>query len=305
MKSMIDSSASALRAATLCASLLACGGVAHAQLAGQTIDELEGVGIEQHLEALLPLDARFVDSTGAARTLGDYFDGERPVVLTLNYIDCPQLCSVQLAGLTEAMAQIDLDLGDDFQVVTISIDPRDTPEKASGAELQYVDNYIAFSGKASFERTAAAAPRTGWAYLVGETVDIDRVAETAGFGYRWDDRTQEYAHQAATILCSPTGTITRYLPGLGLESAETLKMALVEAGEGKIGTLFENAFLNCFIYDPNTGRYTLSAVRLLKVAAALTVLAVACGVLFMRRGEAQRSRQAASAAGAEEETPRH
>ncbi|MEM6570384.1 MAG: SCO family protein [Planctomycetota bacterium] len=287
-------------ASWLCAlSALACGVPAHGQIAGQEIEELDGVGIEQHLEALLPLDATFVDSSGELTTLGAYFDGEIPVILTLNYVDCPQLCSMQLAGLTQAMAQIGLSLGADYRVVTISIDPRDTPEKAAGAEERYVSDYLLISGKGEIERPAASAPGSGWVYLTGKTFQIDRVAETAGFGYRWIEEQGEYAHAAATILCSPKGVITRYLPGLGLDGADTLRLGLLEAGEGKIGTLFENAFLNCFIYDPNTGQYTLAAVRLLKVAAAVTALAVVCGIFFMRRGEAQRVRQATQpAAGA-------
>ncbi len=203
------------------------------------------------------------------------------------------------------MAHVELSLGDDFRVVTISIDPRDTPEKAQGAAARYTTAYLFISEKSDVSRSetsASSAGSTGWNYLVGQELQIDRVAEAAGFGYKWVESEQEYAHSAATILCSPDGQITRYLPGLGLASAGTLKMALVEAGEGKIGTLFENAFLTCFIFDPNTGQYTLAVVRLLKVAAALTVLAVASGIFFMRRSEVQRGPHRAAAAGARGES---
>ena len=296
---------SAARSLTLLAATAALGGGAMGQdvtpdpaeqkLGVATVDDMLGdVGIEQHLEAMLPLDAAFTASNGAPTTLGAFFDGERPTILTLNYVDCPQLCSMQLSQLTEAMAAIDLDLGQDYRVLTVSIDPRDTAEKAAGAEARYLSDYRFISDKGSIQRADAAG---GWSYLVGEKLSIDRVAEVAGFRYRWVEAQGEYAHQAATILCSPEGQITRYLPGLGLESPETLRTALVEAGEGKIGTLFENAFLNCLIFDPNTGQYTTDAIMLLKIAAALTAMAVAGGVFFLRRGEAQRGPMAAPAAG--------
>ncbi|MEM6674460.1 MAG: SCO family protein [Planctomycetota bacterium] len=273
-------------AALLIATAVAWGGSAHAQVgASDTIDELDGVEIEQHLDALLPLDAVFTASSGNETTLGGSFDGERPVILTLNYIDCPQLCSMQLSKLVAVMAEIDLDLGEDYRVVTVSIDPRDTPEKAGGAERRYVGDYRVQSEELSIAREGDSA---GWNYLVGDVLEIDRVAETAGFGYRWIESQGEYAHQAATILCSPDGRITRYLSGLMTPAdAGTLKTALIEAGDGKVGTLFENAFLNCFIFDPNTGQYTLAATRLLKVAAALMAIAVLGGIFTLRRGEAR------------------
>lgn len=272
------------------------GESAQAPLGAVTADDLlAGVGIEQHLEAMLPLDASFLGADGAVVSLGDYFDGERPTILTLNYVDCPQLCSLQLSQLTEAMAAIDLELGDDYRVLTVSIDPRDTPEKAAGSEERYLSDYLFISEKQDIARVK---PGGGWSYLVGDKIEIDRVATAAGFSYRWVGSQGEYAHQAATILCSPAGQITRYLPGLGLESPETLRTALLEAGEGKIGTLFENAFLNCLIFDSTTGQYTTDAIMLLKIAAALTAMSVAGGVFFLRRGEAQQGPSGAPAAGA-------
>ena len=296
----------ALRSLTLLAATAALGGVAMGQdvtgdgvgkpLGAVTADDLlDGVGIEQHLEAMLPLDAAFQSAAGSGVALGDYFDGERPTILTLNYVDCPQLCSMQLSQLTEAMASIDLSLGEDYRVLTVSIDPRDTPEKAAGAEERYLSDYLFISDKQDIARPDAAG---GWSYLVGDKLEIDRVATTAGFSYRWVESQGEYAHQAATILCSPRGQITRYLPGLGLESPETLRTALLEAGEGKIGTLFENAFLNCLIFDSTTGQYTTDAIMLLKIAAALTAMSVAGGVFFLRRGEAQQGSSGAPATGA-------
>jgi protein SCO1/2 len=295
----------ALRPLTLLAATAALGVVAMGQdvsgeglakpLGAVTADDLlDGVGIEQHLEAMLPLNATFLGAGGDDVALGDYFDGERPTILTLNYVDCPQLCSMQLSKLTEAMAAIDLNLGEDYRVLTVSIDPRDTPEKAAGSEERYLSDYVFVSDKQDITRPD---PAGGWSYLVGDKLEIDRVATAAGFSYRWVESQGEYAHQAATILCSPSGQITRYLDGTFVPP-ETLRTALLEAGEGKIGTLFENAFLNCLIFDSTTGQYTTDAIMLLKIAAALTAMSVAGGVFFLRRGEAQQGPSGTPAAGA-------
>ena len=259
---------------------------------GQTYGEsrvaemLAGVGIEQHLEAQLPLDASFIGTEGTEVELGSVFDGTVPVILTLNYFDCPQLCSLQLANLAQAMGAVGLDLGRDYRVVTLSIDPKDTPERMSELRARYMVNYLDASKEAGEERDEASATE-GWVCLTGTKLEIDRVAETAGFGYAWVDERGEYAHQAANILCSPSGQIMRYLEGVDPSRAGVLRLSLVEAGEGKVGSVFDGLFLNCFIYDSSTGQYTPAVMRLLKVAAALTVLAVVTGFFFMKRGEVQ------------------
>ena len=267
----------------------ACGFVSSAvygQVAGERIAELEGVGIEQHLEAQLPLDATFTDASGQPFALGEAFD-EIPVILTLNYFDCPQLCDMQLANLALAMGTMGLQLGEDYKVVTISIDPKDTPKKMGELRDRYVLSYLESSLGAEEDRVEATA-KSGWICLTGEVLEIDRVAETVGFGYRWLEVREEYAHQAANILCSPSGKVMRYLEEIDPALAGVLRLSLVEASEGKVGTLFDGMFLNCFKFDPTAGQYTLAATRLLKVAAALTVLAVITGVFFMKRGESQR-----------------
>ena len=256
---------------------------ASAQIAGGVIDELEGVDVEQHLEAQLPLTAEFVAHTGNAQTLAQSF-GTLPVILTLNYVDCPQLCSLQLARLAETMAAIDLELGIDYRVVTVSIDPKDTPERTAPMQSRYVGDYLDISKKAGKVRDLESA-KAGWTILSGTKEEIDRVAETVGFGYRWVQGQNEYAHQATNILCSPEGVVSRYLPGVSIDMSATLRLSLVDAANGKIGTLYDRIFLNCFIYDSTTGQYSLAAWRLLKVAAVLTVLAVATGIFFMKRGE--------------------
>ncbi|QDV08248.1 hypothetical protein Poly30_37840 [Planctomycetes bacterium Poly30] len=271
-------------------------GSAWGQLAGQRIEELDGVEVEQHLEAQLPLDATFTGAKREAFPLGRAFDG-MPVILTLNYVDCPQLCTMQLSNLAAAMGTMGLQLGEDYRVVTISIDPKDTPSKMAGLQERYVSSYLEASEDAGEPRDSAVAS-SGWICLTGDKVQIDRVAETVGFGYRWLEGRGEYAHQAANILCSPSGKVMRYLEGIDPALAGVLRLSLVETSEGKVGTLYDGLFLNCFKFDPSSGQYTLAATRLLKVAAALTVLAVVTGVFFMKRGESQRLAASSEAANA-------
>ena len=285
-------SPSRLRSLTLsligtCAGLFVAG-AAYGQTYGEqrVAELLTDVGIEQHLEAQLPLGATFTGVNGDAVTLGSAFDGTVPVILTLNYFYCLQLCSLQMANLAAAMGSVGLDLGTDYRVVTLSIYPKDTPERMSELRARYIVNYLDASKEAGEKREADKA-EAGWVCLTGTKVEIDRVAETAGFGYAWIDEKQEYAHQAANILCSPSGQIMRYLEGVDPSLAGVLRLSLVEASEGKVGSLYDGIFLNCFIYDSSTGQYTPEIRQLLKVAAALTVLAVVTGVFFMKRGEAQ------------------
>lgn len=267
---------------------------APAQIAGERIPELENVGIEQHLEAELPFDARFTDQSGRRVSIGAAFGDEIPVILTLNYVDCPQLCSMQLTQLAEAMGAMKLVLGEDYRVVTVSIDPNDTAGRMLPLRDRYVDEYLSYARDNGFERDDETA-RDGWWMLSGEKEDIDLVAETVGFGYRWLPDKSEYAHAATNILCSPKGVVTQYLPGLSLEMAQTLRLGLVDASDGKIGTLYDMVFLNCFIFDSTTGQYSLAAFRLLRAAAVLTVLAVITGVFFMKRTGDQRVKPAAGA----------
>ena len=269
--------------------VMVCASSAAAQ-GERRFDELEGVEIEQHLEAELPLMALFEDEEGAALELGDLF-GDLPVILTLNYVDCPQLCSMQLSQLAEAMAAMDLSLGVDYRVVTISIEPGDTPARLTEMRDRYVGDFLELSRDRAIERDAAAAT-DGWSVLRGTREDIDRVAVTVGFGYRelpMKGGKTDYAHQATNILCSPSGVVSRYLPGVSADMSDTLRLSLIDAGEGKIGSFREIAFLYCFIYDSSTGQYTPAVWRLLRAAAALTVIAVASGIFFMKRGDAQRA----------------
>ncbi|MEZ6017946.1 MAG: SCO family protein [Planctomycetota bacterium] len=279
-----------------------------AQVAGKKIDALEGVTIEQKLNAELPKDAQFTTDSGERITLGELFDGSLPVVLTLNYTDCPQLCSVHLTKLVEALGVFSAKLapGTGYRLITICIDPKDTPEKAARMKAEYVTRLATqltatvpevdlADARVAVEAEAAAA----WTFLVADEATIARVADAVGFGYKWLPAQKEFAHQAATILCTPDGRVARYVGGID-PIPGVLRMSLVEASEGKVGSLFDGIFLSCFIYDPHLGSYALAARRVMTAAGALMVVGVLTGFFFLKRSEAR----AASGTRAAEESVR-
>jgi len=281
---------------------------ASAQVAGRTIDDLEGVEIEQKLGALLPRDARCTTDEGLSLPLGELFDGSLPAVLTLNYTDCPQLCSVHLTKLVEALGDFSGRLvpGVGYRIVTLCIDPADTVEKAARMKAEYVarlaDAMVAKTPLAERDAAFAAAEANaaaGWTFLVADKVTIQSIADAVGFGFKWLPIPQEFAHQAANILCTPDGRVARYLGGID-PIPGVLRMSLVEASEGKVGSLFDGIFLSCFIYDPHQGSYALAARRVMTAAGALMVLGILTGFFFLRRSEAR----ATSGARAAEENVR-
>jgi protein SCO1/2 len=202
-----------------------------------------------------------VDYRGQPVTLGDYFDGQRPVVLTLNYSDCPMLCSLQLDGLFDGLKKMSWDMGDKFQMVSASIDPSEPPERASMTRDKYLKMY---------GRPGCGG---GLTFLVGENPSIKALADAVGFHYRFVPETGEYAHTAVTIICTPDGRISRYLYGVQYDQ-QTLRLSLLEAAQGKIGSPMEQLFLFCFQYDSEAGRYGPAAWTLMKIAGVFTVLFV-------------------------------
>lgn len=274
-------------AALLCAAALAVHAGASAALA-QRIDplpkELEGVTVEEHLDAQLPLDTRFVNDSGQTITLGELFDGERPVILSLNYSNCPMLCRVQLNGLVEAVSEWQWTAGQEYKIVSVSIDPRETPARAKETKEKYLQQY--------------GRPQSGdgWHFLVGDQEAIDRVASTVGFGYRYVKDRDEYIHAAVVMICTPEGRISRYLYGVTYD-LQTLRLSLVEAAEGKIGSTLDQVLLFCFHYDATKGRYGPTARNLMKVGGLLTVLVLG-GVLvpyWWRRSQRQANLAASEA----------
>jgi len=232
---------------------------------------LREIGFDQKLGNALPLDAVFADENGASVRLGDYF-GKRPVVLTLVYFDCPMLCTISLTGLTSALDILPFDPGREFELVSISFDPKEKPAAAAAKKRQQLVRY---------KRPSAAA---GWHFLTGSPESIGRVTNAVGFRYVWDAETRQYAHPAGTVVATADGRISRYL--FGIEYApKDLRLALVESGDGKIGGLVDQALLFCYQYNPHTGRYSATIIGVIQVAALLTLLALGGFILLMRRRE--------------------
>lgn len=242
-------------------------------------DELDGVAVEQKVGDVLPLDLVFRDETGEMVKVGDYFDGTLPVLVTLNYSACPQLCSVQLDTLTDGLREVDLTPGRDFRILTVSIDPRETLEAAARTKAKYVERYM---------RPEAAA---GWHFLTGTEANIKAFSDAVGFVYKWVEARQEYAHAPAVIFVTPEGKIARYLASVAYYQPANLKYSLVEASEGKIGDVIDAVFLWCFAYDPTSNAYVI-AMNVLRTAAFLTVAALALFWMRMRKWEKSRAANA-------------
>jgi protein SCO1/2 len=230
---------------------------------------LENVGIEQHLDAQVPSDLSFRDETGKAVRLGDYF-GRKPLILNLVYYNCTMLCGEALAGLASAMRLVKFDVGNQFDVVTVSFDPRETPEMAAAKKLDYVKRY----GRAN-----AAA---GWHFLTGSAESINALTKTVGFQYQYDEKSQQYAHATAIMVLTPRGRISRYFYGVDFPPKD-LRMGLVEASEGKIGNPVDAVLLYCYHYDPATGKYGAMVGNILRLAAAATILLMGGLLLILWR----------------------
>lgn len=227
---------------------------------------LDQVEIEQKLDAQLPLDLSFVDETGSKVTLGDFFS-EKPVVLVLAYYECPMLCTMVLNGTLRSINVIDeLDVGKDFDIVAVSIDPEETPELARQKRDLYRDKY------------RREGSEGGWHFLVGDEASIDRLTDAVGFRYAYDEETGQYAHGSAIMVATPEGRMAKYLYGIDYDP-RTLRLALVEASQGKIGTLVDQVILYCFNYNPLEGKYSLAIMAVLKLAAGATALAIALFVV--------------------------
>jgi protein SCO1 len=235
---------------------------------------LREIGFDQNLGQMVPLDAAFRDEAGRTVRLGDYF-GKRPVALVFAYYDCPMLCTLVINGLSSALAVLSLNPGSDFEIVTVSFDPRDTPATASAKRAVYLERY---------KRPGAAE---GWHFLTGDRASIDRLTKAAGFRYAWDADTKQFAHPTGVVVLTPEGRIERYLFGVEYGPRD-LRMALVEASAGTVGNPVDALLLYCYHYDPMTGRYGLAIMRAMRIAGATTVLLIGGFVIVMVRNEKRR-----------------
>jgi protein SCO1 len=237
---------------------------------------LREIGFDQNLNQRLPLDAPFKDEQGRDVRLGDFF-GVRPVVLALVYYNCPMLCTQVMTALTSSLDVLSLDPGKDFEVVAISFDPREKPSDAAAKRATFL---------ARFHRPADDG---GWHFLTGEQPSVERVTRAAGFRYAWDKDTSQFAHPTGIIVLTPDGRLARYLFGVEYGPRD-LRLALVEASEGKIGSVVDSLLLYCYHYDPMTGRYGLVIMRTLRLAGAATVLMIVSFIVVMVRREKPEAR---------------
>ena len=233
---------------------------------------LKDVGIDQKLNEQLPLDLAFKDESGASVKLGDYF-GKRPVVLSLVYYQCPMLCNQVLNGMVTAFKVMNFKPGQEFEVVTVSFDPREAPALAAAKKNTYV-NYL------PADRRSAAA--MGWHFLTGDEASIKRLTEAVGFRYHWDDATNQFAHASAVYVTTPQGKLARYFYGVEYAPRD-LRLGLIEAADNKIGTPVDQLMLYCFHYDPTTGKYGASIMRVMQFAGGLTVIGIVVLLLALRR----------------------
>jgi len=237
---------------------------------------LREIGFDQNIGQQLPLDAPFVDDEGKSVTLGSYY-GQKPVLLAFVYYTCPMLCTQVLNAMTSTVSMLALDAGKDFDLVLISIDARENAEQAAAKKKEFLHRY---------KRPGAEA---GWHFLTGKEADIQRVANAAGFRYAWDEQTQQYAHPTGIIVTTTDGRLARYLFGIEYGPRD-LKLALVDASEGKVGSFVDQLLLYCYHYDPMTGRYGIYVMRTLRVAGVATVLLIGTFIVVMvRREQSQQS----------------
>ncbi len=244
---------------------------------------LREVGFDQRLDAQVPLDLQFKDETGQTVKFGDLFGG-KPVILVPGYFRCPKLCGEVQNGLVRALLDLNLDVGRDFHIVVLSFDPRETPEMALAKRETYLQRY---------GRPGAGA---GWHFLTGQEGPIKQLTSAVGFRYRYDARHDQYAHAAGIVLLTPAGKVSRYFRDIRY-SARDLRLGLVEASNGRIGTLVDQVLLFCFHYDPEEGRYGPAVMNLVRAGGVLTVLGIAIFVAVLWRKERKRSADSSVRAG--------
>lgn len=232
------------------------------------------VGITEFPGATVPGDLTFLDEEGREVQLASLLDGERPLMVAFVYHSCPMLCGLVLDGTADAVAETDLTLGEDYEVLAVSIDPRDTPARADSAKARFA-NLAAFGDLDAFHF-----------WTVGEEheASVEALADAVGFRYAWDPRTNEYAHNAANVLLSPDGKVTRYLYGIDHDPT-TVKLGLLEASQGTVGSAFDRFLITCYEYDEDAQSYSLAILTMTKIGGALLLVVFGGLLLFFWRRE--------------------
>jgi protein SCO1/2 len=248
--------------------------------ASETPAALRDVGFDQKLGETIPADIVLRDEQGRPVRFGD-LTGDRPVVLTLVYYECPMLCTLTLNGLMSALEMLSYTPGREFDLVTVSFDAREGPELAAAKKKAYLDEY---------GRPGAEA---GWRFLTGDEEQIRRLTRAVGFRYAWDEETRQFAHPAGVMVLTPDGVIARYLYGVEYAPRD-LRFGIIEAGERKIATPLDRVALLCYRYDPMTGKYGLLTLRLIRAGGIATLVALGTFIVVMRRRDKQAALQAAA-----------
>ncbi|MCA9699599.1 MAG: SCO family protein [Myxococcales bacterium] len=235
--------------------------------------EANEVSVDEMLSAQLDMDLTFVDHDGKTVKLGDYFDGEHPVLITLNYYRCPTLCSLQLNGLTRTLQKLEWTPGEQFRIVTVSIDPRENTEVAAGKRASHLKE---------LDRG-----EVDWNFLTGDALQVRMLAAQLGVGYAYDAEQDQYAHPAVLMFASPEGKVARYLYGLEYEPGD-VKFALMEAAEGRVGSPVDKLILSCFHYDATLGKYGPFAMGFMRLGGVLMILIVGIPLVIVWRRERRR-----------------
>jgi protein SCO1 len=268
------------RAIATIAVLLVSGGIARSQSVPSNIGvssttmpaQLQNVGFDPQLTAQIPLDLSFVDENGGNVQLRDYFK-QKPVVLAFVYYGCPMLCNQVEQGVVGALRMLSFTPGRDYEVVFVSFDPRESPDMAAQKKK---------SALAHFRRPETAS---GWHFLTGTKESIDAATKAANFRYSFDAKTNLFAHASGIMLLTPGGRISRYFYGVEYPGRD-MRLGLVDASAGKIGTPIDRALLFCYQYDPSSATYSASILKIIRLGGILTVLCIVGGILIFRRRDA-------------------
>lgn len=260
--------------------LLISMSLSQAQIANQNPDELKDIDVEEHLGEYIPLDLHFTDDQDQSVLLKKYFNQDKPIILVLAYYECPMLCTLVLNGLTQSVYKLKMQLGDDYRIVTVSIDPNETTELAAAKK----QSHLKMLGQ--LENTDS------WVFLTGNETDIKKLAESVGFKYYYVEERDEFAHPAVIMLLTDSGKISRYLYGIEYKATD-LKLGLLEAAEGKVGSTLDKIILYCYHYDPNTKGYVVFATNVMKVGGAAMLLALSgfLGLLWLKDSRKKSEKQ--------------
>jgi protein SCO1 len=239
-------------------------------------EQLKDVGIDQRLNELVPLESQFADETGQVRPIGEFFRG-KPVILSLVYYECPMLCTMVLNGLLKAIRAVPLTAGEDYDIITVSFDSKEKSELAAAKKQEYTVRY----GRDSAKR--------GWHFLTGDETNIRALADAAGFRFKWDPVSNQWAHSSGIMVLTPEGRLSRYFYGVEY-SARDLRLGLVDSSAGKVGSKVDQFLLFCFHYDVRQGKYSLLIMNVIRAAGVATLATLAAFWFVMARRERRKKK---------------